>query len=1108
MQPLRLEIRKKLSARSERVKCCDFHTTEPWILASLYSGHLFIWNYVSQSMVKSIEVCDLPVRAAKFIPSKQWIVCGSDDMQIRVYNYNTMERLRTFEAHTDYIRSLAIHPTLPYLLSSSDDMLIKLWDWDKGWECIQVFEGHTHYVMQVEFNPKDANTFASASLDRSVKIWGLNSPTPHFQLEGHERGVNCIGYFRGGDRPYLVSGADDHLVKIWDYQTKACVATLEGHTSNVSAVCFHPELPIIVSGSEDGTVRIWHANTYRLENTLNYGMERVWTLACLKGSNKVAIGYDDGTIMIKIGHEEPVASMERGGKIVWAHNHEIVLANVRQSTTALDGDRLDVQSKDLGSCELYPQSISHDPKGRLLCACGDGEYIIYTALALKNKSFGSALEFVWANDSGVYATRESTSKVKVFKDFKEHKAFRPTFAAESIYGGALLGVRSNDFIDFYDWNECKIIRRIDVCPRRIFWSESGELVVLACEASFYILRYNADLVAKFQDQSVEVSEQGIENSFELEQEVAEKVRNGNFVGDCFIYTNAAGRLNYYVGGEIITLAHLNKQMYLLGYLPKENRVYLMDKAHNIYSYALLLSILIYQTAIVRRDFDGAKKALVSIPVEQHNKLARFLESQDLKDMALRLTTDSEHKFELAIACGELELAKDICVKERESEEKWKQLGDLALSSRFDLQLTLECYARANDFGGLLLVYSSMGDVKGMETLAEKSRAAGRNNVAFLCYFLLHRIDDCVALLTATDRIPEAAFLTRTYVPSHISDILALWKDNVKQVSVTAAEALADPNEYSDRFPDLEWAVKVERWREANEGQGHLLDARVYGEGATDGLQMRPLIEMMKEGKLGGKVPGPVPTPTPAATSAPAPASAPVPVTAPAPAAVPAPTVNALPASPLVPGTITDNGVRISPPMPVAAANAAPTSAPVPPPKPSVTPPVAAAPIAATIAASPARPLPPVPTGGALTSPRAAPPVTRPPVTSVPATPDRAKISPPQSNPGSGPSSAKGSPAPSPTAKAPAPSPFTPAKPAAAAVPTVTPGRVPPPVKATPVPAAVPVPAPRATALPVTSMDDLDEDFADLDGGAGGGVPSLDDINSSLADIDDEFREFE
>lgn len=66
---------------------------------------------------------------------------------------------------------------------------------------------------QVVFNPKDPNTFASASLDRTIKVWGLTSANAHFTLEGHEKGVNCIDYFPGGDKPFLISGADDKTVK-------------------------------------------------------------------------------------------------------------------------------------------------------------------------------------------------------------------------------------------------------------------------------------------------------------------------------------------------------------------------------------------------------------------------------------------------------------------------------------------------------------------------------------------------------------------------------------------------------------------------------------------------------------------------------------------------------------------------------------------------------------------------------------------------------------------------------------------------------------------------------------------------------------------------------
>jgi coatomer subunit beta' len=89
-------------------------------------------------------------------------------------------------------------------------------------------------------------------------------------------------------------------VKIWDYHSKSCIQVLEGHTSNVSFAIFHPSLPIIVSGSEDGTVKIWHSGTYRLENTLNYGLERCWCVAYSNKGNDVGFGFDEGAVVVKV----------------------------------------------------------------------------------------------------------------------------------------------------------------------------------------------------------------------------------------------------------------------------------------------------------------------------------------------------------------------------------------------------------------------------------------------------------------------------------------------------------------------------------------------------------------------------------------------------------------------------------------------------------------------------------------------------------------------------------------------------------------------------------------------------------------------------------------
>ncbi|NXE65670.1 COPB2 protein, partial [Calcarius ornatus] len=841
-QPLRLDIKRKLTARSDRVKSVDLHPTEPWMLASLYNGSVCVWNHETQTLVKNFEVCDLPVRAAKFVARKNWVVTGADDMQIRVFNYNTLERVHMFEAHSDYIRCIAVHPTQPFILTSSDDMLIKLWDWDKKWSCSQVFEGHTHYVMQIVINPKDNNQFASASLDRTIKVWQLGSSSPNFTLEGHEKGVNCIDYYSGGDKPYLISGADDRLVKIWDYQNKTCVQTLEGHAQNVSCVSFHPELPIIITGSEDGTVRIWHSSTYRLESTLNYGMERVWCVASLRGSNNVALGYDEGSIIVKLGREEPAMSMDANGKIIWAKHSEVQQANLKAMGDAeiKDGERLPLAVKDMGSCEIYPQTIQHNPNGRFVVVCGDGEYIIYTAMALRNKSFGSAQEFVWAHDSSEYAIRESNSVVKIFKNFKEKKSFKPDFGAEGkyfknryagmvfvqcgffhlyflvgIYGGFLLGVRSVNGLAFYDWENTELIRRIEIQPKHIFWSDSGELVCIATEESFFILKYLSEKVAAAQETHEGVTEDGIEDAFEVLGEIQEIVKTGLWVGDCFIYTSSVNRLNYYVGGEIVTIAHLDRTMYLLGYIPKDNRLYLGDKELNIVSYSLLVSVLEYQTAVMRRDFGMADKVLPTIPKEQRTR--------GFKQQALAVSTDPEHRFELALQLGELKIAYQLAV-EAESEQKWKQLAELAIS-KCQFGLAQECLHHAQDYGGLLLLATASGNANMVNKLAEGAEKDGKNNVAFMSYFLQGKLDSCLELLIKTGRLPEAAFLARTYLPSQVSRVVKLWRENLSKVNQKAAESLADPTEYENLFPGLKEAFVAEEY--VKQSLADLRPAREY-----------------------------------------------------------------------------------------------------------------------------------------------------------------------------------------------------------------------------------------------------------------------------------------
>lgn len=48
----------------------------------------------------------------------------------------------------------------------------------------------------------------------------------------------------------------------------------------------------------------------------------------------------------------------------------------------------------------------------------------------------------------------------------------------------------------------------------------------------------------------------MEDAFELLHEINERVRSGLWVGDCFIYNNSTWRLNYCVGGEVVSFMHI------------------------------------------------------------------------------------------------------------------------------------------------------------------------------------------------------------------------------------------------------------------------------------------------------------------------------------------------------------------------------------------------------------------------------------------------------------------------------------------------------------------------------------------------------------------------
>lgn len=369
--------------------------------------------------------------------------------------------------------------------------------------------------------------------------------------------------------------------------------------------------------------------------------------------------------------------------------------------------------------------------------------------------------------------------------------------------------------------------------------------MFACESSYFILRFDLDLVRQA-IQSGTVGEDGVEDCVELYRDGDEKIKDGQWIGDCFVYINSQNRLNYIIGNDTATIVHLEKTYFFLGYVPKHNRVFLMDKSKNVVSYQLHVSVMQYEAAIISGDFDAAAAIMRDVPPQFHNKIARFLDKQDQKELALSVTTDPDHKFDLALETDKFEVAHEIA-KAQDSPFKWKQLGAIALS-KCQFKLAEECMKAGEDYSGLLLLYSSIGHRENMQKLAESTTQEGKLNVAFMCFFLLGDVCKCIDVLCDSGRVPEAAFFARTYAPSEMSRVVGLWKDGLGKVNERVADAIADPGELPNLFQDLEYALSVES--ELKKHNSHNIPASQYNDHKQDTTR-----DLIAEWKSNGTISG-------------------------------------------------------------------------------------------------------------------------------------------------------------------------------------------------------------------------------------------------------------
>lgn len=237
-------------------------------VCTFFSAHALLHGQGSPNIVWQQQRNSDRINACVFAPDGNTFITGSSDRLINFWRASDGALLKTFNSGAAYVHESSIESLALTVdgtkLASTCYKVAKIWNVASG--AVMILNGHTDWVVGSAFRPGGAN-LATASFDKTVKIWRVSDGLLLRTLTGHSGQVRCVAFSPDGN--YLASGSGDTTIRIWRTSDWAVVRILYGHTSDIYDLTWSPDSTKIASGGYDMTCRLWNVSDGSLLGTFD-----------------------------------------------------------------------------------------------------------------------------------------------------------------------------------------------------------------------------------------------------------------------------------------------------------------------------------------------------------------------------------------------------------------------------------------------------------------------------------------------------------------------------------------------------------------------------------------------------------------------------------------------------------------------------------------------------------------------------------------------------------------------------------------------------------------------------------------------------------------------